>query len=562
MGIHRAPLLNLLEIAIVLLCANPACASVFNVRDFGAKGDGKTLDTVALNKAIDACGPRGGDQVLVPAGNYLTGTVRLKSNVTIQLDAGAEIIGTSDLDRYQSFKSPKGTLLPSDTHWHRALILGDGVDNVTITGHGVINGNNVTDAKGEEGVRGPHAVLLGNSKNITLRDVSIRDAGNYAVLLEFTSQVSVRGVKITGGYDGVHFRGWKDNPCCDVSIIDCEFYTGDDCIAGWYWQDALIDRCIITSSCNGIRLFGPAKHVIVHNCLFFGPGRYEWRTAGALHHTNMAAGLCIQPSAWGATEGTVDEVHISDAVMHDVGTPLHLAAIAPSTIGHVTIDRLTATDIYRAAVSVESWAKEPIRRVDLRDSTFQFVGGFGPLWTDPTEAAMAFMTAQSTNVRPPGTNARPLPAWGLYVRHVAALNLSNVRFDVKKEDTRPAIIMDGVDALDIDNLRWPIDTSRPMVLKNVLQISQSGPTPPIVEAECMSLIASPDGKTVTASIRGNQNGLAKIELKLDGKNFVRWTWLVPDEKTDVLFADLPSLDGQKPHEIVCGSIHGEVKPSP
>ena len=125
-------------------------------------------------------------------------------------------------------------------------------------------------------------MLFGNSKNITIRDISIRDAGNYAVLLEFTSHVEVRGVKITGGYDGVHFRGWKDDPCRDVSITDCEFYTGDDCIAGWYWQDTLIDRCVLNSSCNGIRLFGPAKNLIIHNCLFFGPGRYEWRTAGCV----------------------------------------------------------------------------------------------------------------------------------------------------------------------------------------------------------------------------------------------------------------------------------------
>jgi Pectate lyase superfamily protein len=559
---YRAPLAYLLGIVIASLCARAECAPNFNVCDYGAKGDGSTLDTAPLNKAIEACAAVGGGRVLIPPGKYLTGTVHLKSNVTILLDAGAELIGTPDLDQYQGFTPPARYPLVANLRFHRAMILGDGVENVTITGRGVINGNNVVDAEGEEGVRGPHALLFGNSKNITIRDISIRDAGDYAVLLEFTSHVEVRGIKITGGYDGVHFRGWKDAPCRDVSITDCEFYTGDDCIAGWYWKDTLIDRCILNSSCNGIRPFGPVKNLIIHNCLFFGPGRYEWRTAGSLHHTNMTAGLCVQPSAWGATEGIVDDVHISDVVMHDVGTPLHMATISPSTIGHVTIDRLSATGVFRAAASIESWADEPIARVDIRDSSIQFTGGFGPIWSDPAEAAVSFMTGESSDVKPPGVNARPLPAWGMYVRHVASLNLSNVRLGVEQKDARPAIILDGVDALDIDNLRWPSGTRRPMVLKDVRQITQSGPAIPVVEAKCLSLSASSDGKTVKAIIQCDQNGLAKIELKLDSNTITRWAWLSADKKVDVIFADLPQLDRQRRHEMVCGSVRAEVKALP
>src|SRR5581483_1597235 len=301
----RAALAFLILGAVLSLRAVAIGSSTFNVRDFGAAGDGKALDTLPLNKAIQACAVAGGGRVLVPAGKYLTGTVLLKSNVTLFLDAGAEIIGTRDLDQYQNFTPPRGTHLPANPHWHRALVLADAAENVTIAGGGVINGNNVFDPGGEEHVRGPHTLLFGNCNNVTLRDISIRDSGNYAVLLEFTSHMDVRGVKITGGWDGVDFRGWKDKPCRDVSITDCQFFTGDDCVAGWYWQDTLIDHCVMNSASNGVRLFGPAKHLILHDCLFFGPGRYEWRTSGLLHHKNMAAGVCIQPSAWAPTEGTV-----------------------------------------------------------------------------------------------------------------------------------------------------------------------------------------------------------------------------------------------------------------
>jgi len=275
---------------------NDSGARNYDLRDYGAKGDGITLDTAAFNSAIAACAAAGGGQVLVPPGLYLTGTIRLKSNIAFLLEDGAEILGTPDLMQYEWFTPPKGNPLAEIApHWHRALLLGIDVENVTIAGRGMINGNKVSDPQGEENMRGPHAVLFGNSRSVVLRDISIKDAGNYAVMLEFTSEVEVRGIKITGGWDGVHFRGWKDSPSANVSIADSEFFTGDDGIAGWFWENTLISRCIFNSSCNGIRLIGPAQRLIIHDCLFFGPGRFEHRTSRERHRTNMLAGILLQP---------------------------------------------------------------------------------------------------------------------------------------------------------------------------------------------------------------------------------------------------------------------------
>jgi len=218
---RHAMIARMLLVAVIPTCLAAGANATFDVRDYGAVGNGTALDSGAINKAIETCSTSGGGQVIVPAGKYLCGTVRLKSNVTLKLEPGATIVGTTDLEQYQHFTPPSGTPMWGSLHWHRALILGDGVENVTITGGGVIDGNKVFDARGEEHMRGPHGVLFGNSSNITLRDIAIRDAANYAVMLEFTSHVSVRGAKITGGWDGVHFRGWKDRPCRDVSITDC-----------------------------------------------------------------------------------------------------------------------------------------------------------------------------------------------------------------------------------------------------------------------------------------------------------------------------------------------------
>ena len=453
-ALMRLALLSFLGLMASSLVAAPA--PVFDVRVHGAAGDGKSLDTAALNKAVDACAAGGGGQVLFPPGRYLTGTIHLKSNVSLHLDAGAEIVGTPDPERYQHFAPPAGTPLAERHRWHRALILGVGVENVAITGRGTINGNKVFDPRGEERMRGPHTILFGNSKGVTIRDVSIVDSANYAVMLEFTSHVEVRGVKITGGWDGVHFRGWKDNPCRDVSITDCEFYTGDDCIAGWYWEDTLIARCVINSSCNGIRLIGPAKNLIVHDCLFYGPGKFEHRTSREKQRRNMLAGLCLQPGAWDRTEGVLDGVKISNLTMHDVTTPLHFSVREGNTAGRVTVDRLTATGCYRAAASVESWAKEPIGHVTLRDVSLEFTGG------GTAEQAAA-------EVKSPGVDARPLPSWGLYVRNVKRLDLENVRLSVEKEDARPAVIANDVGTLVFDGFRLSGagGAAEPLVLRDV-----------------------------------------------------------------------------------------------
>lgn len=446
----------LIFVMSLLTASGFAAPAVFDVRDHGAAGDGKTFDTAALNTAVQAAAAAGGGVVRFPAGKFLTATIHLKSNVTLHLDAGAEIVGSPETEQYQNFTPPGETPLADRHRWHRALMLGVGVENVAITGPGVINGNKVFDPRGEERMRGPHTILFGNSKNITIRDVSIVDSANYAVMLEFTSSVDIRGVKITGGWDGVHFRGWKDNPCRDITITDCQFFTGDDCIAGWHWEDTLIARCVFNSSCNGIRLIGPAKNLIIHDSLFYGPGKFEHRTSGERKRRNMLAALCLQPGAWNATEGALDGVHISNLTMHDVTTPLHFAVKDGNTVGRVTIDGLKATGVYRAAMSVEGWAKEPIGRVSLRDVDVEFTGG----GTDEQAAI---------DVKTPGVDARPLPAWGLYVRNVSRLDMENVRLGVEKDDARPVMIAEDVGTLAVDAVRFPAG-AKPPVLRKVGEV--------------------------------------------------------------------------------------------
>ena len=236
---------------------------VFKITDFGAKGDGATLNTRAINEAIQACAEAGGGQVLIPPGRYLSGTIHLRSRLTLYLEAGARLIGTTNLDAYQQPSIPSFMPEAKWGKWHRALIVGENLEDVTIAGPGVIDGNRVFDPTGEEHMRGPHTIDFVNCHGFHFRDFSIIDAANYAIFFQASDDVEVRDVKITGGWDGIHFRGAPGRWCHNVKILHCQFYTGDDSIAGRYWENTLIAGCLINSSCNGIRLIGPARHLMI-----------------------------------------------------------------------------------------------------------------------------------------------------------------------------------------------------------------------------------------------------------------------------------------------------------
>jgi len=351
----------------------------FNISERGARGDGKVSDTEAIQKAIDACAEAGGGSVLFPPGRYLSGTIHLRSGVGLELEAGARLIGTTNLAEYAQAKPPDSMPEAKWGKWHRGLIVGENVEDVAITGLGAIDGNKVFDPTGEERMRGPHTIVLVNCRRFALRDVTIVDSANYAVLFQVSDDIDIRNIKVAGGWDGVHWRGTPDRWCHNVNITGCQFFTGDDAIAGRYWTNTVIKGCLINSSCNGIRLIGPATRLTIVNNLFRGPGEQPHRTSGEKRRTNMLSGIILQPGAWDATRGILDDVLIANNVMQNVASPVMLWSKPGNTVGRVTISGLRASDVYRSALSLEGWAEEPITNVVLRDVQVEYSGG-GKAW--------------------------------------------------------------------------------------------------------------------------------------------------------------------------------------
>ena len=450
-----SPFPLLVCLAFTLRASEP---NSFNIHDYGALGDGVTPDTAAINKAIEACSAAGGGQVFFPPGHYLSGTIHLRNHTSLFLSAGAVLVGTTNLTAYEAPTVPSFMPEARWGKWHRGLVIGQDVEDVTIAGPGIIDGNKVFDPTGEEHRRGPHTITFVGCRGFTLRDFSIRDSANYAIFFQASDDVDVRNVHITGGWDGVHFRGAANAWCHNVNIINCQFYTGDDSIAGRYWDNVVVSGCVLNSACNGVRLIGPATHLTVNDCLFYGPGREPHRSS-ARH--NMLSGIILQPGAWDKCDGLLDEVFLANNSMRDVSSPVTIWTRPGNPVGKVTISGLNATGVYRAALSVESWSDVPITNVVVRNASIEFTGG--------GQAELA-----TKPVNRPGVDIRPLPGWGIYARNVEKLTLQDVRLDLAKPDLRPVLAAERVSHLDLDDFRYTHvpEVTEPLLLTNVAEIKR------------------------------------------------------------------------------------------
>lgn len=420
----------------------PAATSggAFDVRAYGAVGDGVALDTRALQAALDAAGAAGGGQVRMPPGRYLSGTIHLRSRVTLLLEPGATLVGTSELAEYAAPRPPDVMPEAKWGPWHRGLIVGQNVEEVAIVGPGEIDGARVFDPTGEERMRGPHTIVLVNCRRFTLRDATIRDSANYAVFIQVSDDVDIRNMRFIGGWDGVHWRGAPEQWCRNVRLVGCHFETGDDAIAGRYWDDALITGCTINSSCNGVRLIGPARRLVIHDNLFYGPGAQPHRSSRTGDRNNMLSGILLQPGGWDATAGPLDDVLISGNTMRNVASPVSVWTKPGNTTGRITVSGLRATGVYRAAISVESWAESPLGEFTLEDARIEYVAG-----DQPPPAAGAALTE-------PRFDARPLPAWALFARNVAQLNVADCRFTSAGEQLRPSLAAENVERTRLSNV--------------------------------------------------------------------------------------------------------------
>ncbi|HZZ41376.1 MAG TPA: glycoside hydrolase family 28 protein [Tepidisphaeraceae bacterium] len=451
---------------VMLLVAVGAAAPspmVFDVRSFGAKGDGISLDTAGINRAIDAANAAGGGEVRFPAGNYLSVSIHLKSNVAIYLDQGATIVA-ADQGYDLPEANPKGLPNPKKayqdfghSHWHNSLIWGEGVENVSILGPGRIWGKGLAREQvktgSEDGV-GNKTIALKLCRNVLLRDFTIQHGGWFGVLATGVDNCTIDNVKMDTNRDGI------DLDCCrHIRVSDCSINSPRDdgiCPKSSFalgefrpCEDITITNCAVSGFDEGTFLDGTyqrrGKHIPTGRIKFGTESNGGFKDITISNCTfTYCRGLALE-----AVDGAVmEDVVISNLTMRDiVNAPIFIrlgkrmrgpAETPVGVIRRVSISNVICSNsTNKQGILIAGLVDHPIEDLTLSNIHIYSQGGA------PAKFAEAHPTEQET-AYPEPEEFGALPAYGLYARHVRHLSCSNMELRVEEPDSRTAIFFDDV----------------------------------------------------------------------------------------------------------------------
>ena len=478
------------------LSANPGPGDWLSVRQFGAKGDGSSVDSPAINKAIDSAAVAGGGTVYFPAGIYLSYSIRLKSKVALFLDPGAVILagptpleGTSsggydapepqgEWEHYQDY---------GHNHWHNSLIWGEELDNVAITGTGLIWGKGLNhghdvDPSGQRDTApgaGNKAIALKNCRNVLLRDFKILEGGWFGVLATGVDNLTIDNLVIDTVRDGI------DIDCCrNVRVSNCTV-------------NSPYDDGICPKSSFALGHARPTENLTISNCYVTGAyavgsvinatwkpigriftiphGRIKLGTESNGGFRNITISNCVfdggQGFALESLDGAVvEDITFTGITMRGILTaPLFLrlgarmrgpAGVAVGTMKRVILSNITSSGSSRLPSILAGVPGHLIEDVKISDCFFHQVGG--------GSAAMAAIEPEEREkAYPDPMMFGDLPATGFFARHVRNLEMSNVEIATLAPDKRAAFWLADVDGADFFRLRLPEGTAPAFDLHSV-----------------------------------------------------------------------------------------------
>lgn len=421
----------------------PIRDSRFNVRHFGAKGDGAQADTQSIQAAIDACATAGGGTVLFPAGSYLAGTLFLKSHVTLHLEAGAVLLGSKNLGDYPS--TIPETRSYTDNYTERSLIYGENLEKIAIHGRGVIDGQGAA-FKGPYKVR-PYLLRLVSCRDVSVRDVTFRNSPMWVQHYLACDEVLIDGITVrshcNANNDGIDIDG-----CQRVRIANCDVSSGDDAIVLKSTLDrpcknVVVTNCLLSSACNAFKLGtesnGGFQDIVMSNC--------------AIYDTRLA-GIALEL----VDGGVLEQVNIANVTMRNTRGAIFIRLgnrARPFTSGGpkpgvgslrgIAISNVQAVGADKIGCSITGLPGHLAEQIFLRNIRITFAGG-------GTEEESHRAVAELPDKYPEYRMFGVLPAYGLYCRHVRGLRLSEISVSTEEPDQRPSLVCDDVEDLELS--RW------------------------------------------------------------------------------------------------------------
>jgi hypothetical protein len=411
-----------------------------NVRDHGARGDGKAKDTAAIQAAIDAVSP--GGVVYFPPGDYLSGTLRLRDRLTLKLAAGATLVASpddGDFDAYEKL-GYEAFADRETTDFSFALLQGRRLQHLSIVGPGRIDGNRRSRG-------GPKPIALKQCAHVTIRDLTMENAPNYNISLLGCDDVDIRGVTIRNGYaDGI------DPDCCQrVRITGCTVESRDDAIVlkssmalgvRRATEYVVVTDCDLVRVRNGLKIgtesSGDFRNIVFRNCTL--SGREEIWVPPEVRPF-PSAGVSIQ----NVDGGRLEQVVVTGITMMNIRAPIFVrlgergwgqSVREAGVLSKITISNLVATGAEWTS-SIMGVPGHDVSDISLSDIRISSKGGGDAAWvTRPVP--------EKEREYPDAARFRYLPASGLYCRHVTRLQVDRTSLTVDTPDPRPVVILDDV----------------------------------------------------------------------------------------------------------------------
>lgn len=442
-------------------------AKDINIVTAGAKPGDAALVTEILQRAIDEVSAAGGGTVIIPTGTFISAPVQLRSHVTLRLERGAVLQAS-----------------PNPEHGRRArgFVSAEGCENIGLEGPGIIDGNGGVYEQRDSAPGRPNLVFLRDSRQVLIRDVTLRNAASWTCRLLGCDGVQVRSIRIYshGGYnnDGI------DIDSRNVVVSDCLIDCDDDGIcfksdSTTPCENVVVTNCVVASNCNLIKMgtasIGGFKNISISNCVLRAASednRRRWKksVAGVALDTTGISGIALEI----VDGGVMDQVTITNIAMTGVQTPIFMRLgnrrNAPGQVRNVIISNITARTESLISSSITGIPGHRVEGVVLRDILIDVLGN------GTAEHAARAVPEKLKDYPENRMFGHSLPAYGLYVRHVQGLTLDNVQFKLRNPDARPAIVLEDAHQVDLRSLRAaPSTPAAPvLVLRESSQVLVSG----------------------------------------------------------------------------------------
>ena len=503
---------------IVINCYQGSAQHPFmNIQDYGAVGDGETLNTGSIQAAIDDCAVKGGGTVYIPAGRFITGTIFLKNHVALHLESGAVLEGSKNLIDYPITISRVRSY--TDNYTNKSLIYGEDLENISIKGKGTINGNGASfktvRMPNDEDVRKkddfayyknrPYLIRIINSKNILLRDITLLNSPMWVQHYLLCSDVNIDGITVHSDVNQNN-DGIDIDACDNVRISNCNIVSGDDAIVlksslDKPCRNIVVSNCLISSRCNGFKLGtesnGNFENINVSNCII-----YDTRLAG----------ICLLA----VDGGSLKNVNVSDITMERVGCaifvrlgnrarPFNTDSEKPGigNLSGIIINNIQGTEIGTVGSSINGLPSYPVKDITLSNIRLRFLGGDAG---DQVNRQIGEFPEKYPEHNMFGT----LPSFGFFLRHVNNLVMDNIDLSYEKPDYRPALFLSDVNGSRISDLKASAEDKT----ESLIVIDESHD---LVLRDCNV----PRTGVILANIRKKSSGILIINKNHDLKNLFK-----------------------------------------